>query len=59
MSARSRWAAALSLAALRGVTPEAFWKLSIPEWRALAVPAAPPTLSRADLDTLMRTYSDR
>ena len=30
------WAALLRAALLMGVTPEAFWRLSLAEWRALA-----------------------
>lgn len=54
-----RWAAALSLAARLGVPPQAFWRLSLVEWRAVTAgldgPRAP---SRAELEALMRAYPD-
>lgn len=46
------------LASLR-LTPQTFWALSLPEWRALTTPpprAAP--LARADLETLMLQHPD-
>jgi uncharacterized phage protein (TIGR02216 family) len=36
-----------------------FWSLSLPEWRALTLPARAATpLDRSELDTLMRRYPD-
>ena len=50
----------LGLGTLR-LTPDAFWALSLPEWRALldgrfARSATP--LARAELDRLMQAYPD-
>lgn len=39
-----------------GLTPDAFWRLTLPEWRALAAHAAPMTRDR--LDHLLRLYPD-
>lgn len=54
----SPWPAMLRLAALRyGIAPEAFWRLSLAEWRALTTePSA--ALSRADLDALAHRFPD-
>ncbi len=50
------WAAPLRLAVRLGIAPEAFWRLSLKEWRALT--EAPPVLSRADLSALIARYPD-
>jgi uncharacterized phage protein (TIGR02216 family) len=42
------------------LAPDVFWRLSLPEWRALIVPprrAVP--LARAELEDLMTRYPDR
>ena len=55
----SGWPDALRLALRLGVTPEAFWRLSLQEWRALtAVPAA-PVLTRPGLDALLARFPDQ
>lgn len=47
--------------AVRGLrlSPEAFWSLTLSEWRALTAPAlgAAP-ISRADLDALLAAHPD-
>ncbi len=50
----------LRLAALRfGIAPEAFWRLSLVEWRALTRPAdAAPPLTRAEFDALAAAWPD-
>ncbi|CAN5393686.1 phage tail assembly chaperone [soil metagenome] len=54
-----RWAHALRLASLRlGVPPEAFWRLSLSEWRALTETPAAPVLTRAALDRLLARFPD-
>ena len=54
----SHWTAALALAARLGLTPDAFWALSLREWRALTEPdAARRPLSRAELNTLIEHHS--
>jgi uncharacterized phage protein (TIGR02216 family) len=53
------WRAALRLAALRlAVPPEAFWRLSLVEWRALTEAPAAPVLNRAALDALLARFPD-
>lgn len=52
------WPALLRLAATLGVTPDAFWRLSLAEWRALTAPAATGVLDRAGLDALSRAWPD-
>jgi len=51
------WAAALRRAVALGLSPDAFWALSIAEWRALT--AAEPGMTQTDLGALMRRYPDR
>ena len=53
------WNARLQLAAERfGVAPEAFWRLSLVEWRALTGDDAPAALGRARLAELMAEHPD-
>ncbi len=52
------WPALLRLAASLGVTPTAFWRLSLAEWRALTQAAPPDVLNRAALETLARAWPD-
>ena len=55
----ARWGAALRLATLRlAITPEAFWRLSLVEWRAVTEAPAAPVLSRAALDALIARFPD-
>ena len=54
----SAWVAPLRLALSLGVPPDAFWRLSLKEWRALTETPAAPVLSRADLSTLIARYPD-
>ncbi|MES2034495.1 MAG: phage tail assembly chaperone [Pseudomonadota bacterium] len=52
------WPALLRLAALRfGLLPEAFWRLSLAEWRALT-DQTPDGLTRAGLGALMAAWPD-
>ncbi len=54
----TRWGVALRHAAQAwGIGPEAFWRLSVMEWRALAGsdPGAP---TRDELEGLMRRFPD-
>ena len=42
-----------------GIAPDAFWRLSLKEWRALTgQPPGLAPLSRADLETLIDAYPD-
>lgn len=53
------WRIALRLAVLRlGIAPEAFWRLSLAEWRALVEAPAAPVLTRAGLDALIARFPD-
>jgi uncharacterized phage protein (TIGR02216 family) len=56
----SHWPSLLRLAVLElGLTPEAFWRLSLAEWRALtAVPDPEPGLTRSQFDALSALYPD-
>ncbi len=56
---KTPWPTMLRLAVLRfGMTPEAFWRLSLSEWRALAGGEAGETMGRAGLEALMGAYPD-
>lgn len=52
------WAAPLRLALALGLAPEAFWRLSLKEWRVLTQAPPAPVLSRADLSALIARYPD-
>ena len=53
------WGEALRAALAMGVGPEAFWRLSLKEWRMLVGPAtgAAP-MSRQELEALSETWPD-
>jgi uncharacterized phage protein (TIGR02216 family) len=53
-----RWAGALALALRLGLPPEAFWRLSLKEWRALTAPPAHARFGRGDLGSLMARFPD-
>jgi uncharacterized phage protein (TIGR02216 family) len=56
---KPHWRAALRLAALQlALSPEAFWRLSLAEWRALAETPAGAVLGRAALDALIARFPD-
>ncbi len=52
------WGAPLRLALSLGIAPEAFWRLSLTEWRALTETAPSPVLSRSGLEALAERYPD-
>ncbi|MDO8295090.1 MAG: phage tail assembly chaperone [Caulobacter sp.] len=53
------WPAMLRLAAERlRIAPDAFWRLSLAEWRALTREDGPLALDRAGFDALLRHYPD-
>lgn len=57
----ARWRAWLQLAVLRlGLSPSAFWALTLAEWRALtaAMPRSGDAMSRAELDRMRAAYPD-
>jgi len=41
-----------------GIAPEAFWRLSLAEWRALTAGDGGAALGRRELDALMRDHPD-
>ncbi len=54
-----QWRAALRLACWRlGLSPQAFWALSVREWQALVGPEVGPVLTRGDLEGLMQKFPD-
>ena len=56
---KAHWRAALRLAALDlAIPPQAFWRLSLAEWRALTEAPAAPVLNRAALDALVARFPD-
>lgn len=50
------WGEMLRAALAAGISPEAFWRLSLREWRWLASGAAP---ARGELETLMARFPDQ
>ncbi len=52
------WTSPLRLALQMGVPPEAFWRLSLVEWRALTEAPSGPVLTRAGLTDLIARYPD-
>ena len=50
------WPDLLRTALALGVQPDAFWRLSVAEWRALTAAAAP--LTRTDLAALIAAHPD-
>lgn len=48
----------LRTAVALGVQPEAFWRLSLKEWRMLTERAGAPTLERGGLEALMARWPD-
>ena len=52
------WAAMLRLGLAMGLAPEAFWKLSLREWRMLTEPAAGSSLGRAELERMAEAWPD-
>lgn len=54
----AHWAAMLRVAITRfGLTPAAFWALSLNEWRALVEDGAESPLPRSALDALIARYA--
>lgn len=51
------WAEMLRAAALMGIAPAQFWKLSLREWRALTTPSG-PALPREQFDLMMKMRPD-
>lgn len=51
------WERMLRAALSAGIAPDAFWRLSLREWRWLT--AGAPAMGGADLRTLMAAYPDK
>ncbi|MFC0634889.1 phage tail assembly chaperone [Brevundimonas balnearis] len=52
------WAAMLRAARAAGVSPEAFWRLSLREWRWLIAVGGAAPLGRGELERLMEGHPD-
>jgi uncharacterized phage protein (TIGR02216 family) len=52
------WAEPLRLAVRLGIAPDAFWRLSLVEWRALTEAPQSPVLTRSGLSALIARYPD-
>jgi uncharacterized phage protein (TIGR02216 family) len=52
------WDAALRLALALRIPPDAFWRLSLREWRALTQTPTAPVLTRPALDALIARFPD-
>lgn len=49
----------LRTAVALGLAPEAFWRLSVREWRMLtAAETGPAPMGRGDLETMMEAWPD-
>jgi uncharacterized phage protein (TIGR02216 family) len=53
------WATMMQAAARMGVGPQAFWRLSLREWRMLTAPAAREApMARGDLERMAERWPD-
>ena len=52
------WPTMLRAALSMGVTPEAFWRLSLKEWRMLTTPAREAPMDRAGFEALAARWPD-
>jgi uncharacterized phage protein (TIGR02216 family) len=52
------WSAALRLALRLSIPPEAFWRLSLVEWRALTEAPTAPVLTRDAFEALAARFPD-
>ena len=56
---RTPWAAMMRTAAMLGVGPEEFWRLSLREWRMLTErPAGPAPMGRTDFERMAEAWPD-
>ena len=54
-----KWDVMLRTALALGIAPEAFWRLSVREWRILtAADAGVGPMGRDELETMMETWPD-
>ncbi len=56
--AQTPWAAMLGEAARLGVTPEAFWRLSVREWRMLTERPDTGALGRSAFERMAEAWPD-
>jgi uncharacterized phage protein (TIGR02216 family) len=54
----AEWGVMLRVAVTMGISPEAFWRLSLKEWRMLTAPVGPGPMARRELDEMMRAWPD-
>jgi len=54
----SGWSEALRLAVRLNIQPDAFWRLSLREWRMLTQAPDAPVLTRPSLDALIARFPD-
>jgi len=59
MSKTTPWHGWLSLAIALGLTPAAFWRLSLREWRAIAAPDVSVALPRTAFEALAARFPDQ
>lgn len=52
------WAGMLRLSLTMGLAPEAFWRLSLREWRMLTERAAGSSMTRAELERMAEAWPD-
>ena len=53
------WAAMMRTALALGIAPDAFWRLSVREWRMLtAADAVAAPMGRGDLEKMMEAWPD-
>jgi uncharacterized phage protein (TIGR02216 family) len=55
---RVSWAGMLRTAVALGIQPEAFWRLSLKEWRMLTERAPVPAMGLAAMEGLMARWPD-
>jgi len=56
---KTPWGAMLRTAALLGLEPQAFWRLSLREWRMMTeAPAASAPLGRSEFERMAEAWPD-
>lgn len=59
MTEPTPWTAWLRVAVALGLGPDAFWRLSLREWRALISPISGAVLTRGQFDALAHQFPDQ
>ncbi|MFC6196580.1 phage tail assembly chaperone [Ponticaulis profundi] len=57
--ARTPWPLMLQAALRMGLSPQAFWQLSLREWQALTLKTKNTGFGRADLSALLSRFPDK